>query len=102
MKKASANAEAFLQKDLVSVNANLLLALALVLKLNGSVDESKQRVVLANANVLTCANCASALSDDDVACQNVLTVRLLNAKALGLTVTAVLGRTYTFLMSKEL
>jgi hypothetical protein len=73
-----------------------------VLELNCAIDEGKQRVVLAYANVLTSANGASALSDDDVACQNVLTVGLLNAKALGLTITAVLGRTYTFFMSKEL
>ena len=91
----------FCQKDLVCVNADLLLALALVLKLNGSVNEGKQRVVLTNAYVLTGANCASALSDDDVACQNVLTVRLLHAKALGLTVTAVLGRTNTLLCAKN-
>ena len=92
----------FPSENSISVNANLLLSLALMLELHCAIDEGKQSIVLTNANVLTGANGASALSDDDVACQNVLTVGLLNAKALGLTVTAILGGTYTFLMSKEL
>ena len=93
---------AVLSIELVGVNADLLLSFALVLELHGAVDEGKQRVVLANANILTCANGASALSDDNVACKHVLTVGLLHTKTLGLAIAAVLSGTYTFLMSKEL
>ena len=73
-----------------------------MLKLNATIDERIEGVVLAHANVFACANSGSSLSDDDVAGNNCLTVSLLNAKALRLTVTTVLGRTDTFLMSKEL
>jgi hypothetical protein len=44
----------------------------------------------------------ASLSDDDVACSYLGTVSGLNAQTLGFTVTAVLGRTYTFFMGKEL
>jgi hypothetical protein len=47
-------------------------------------------------------NGCTSLSNDNVARYNVLTVSLLNAKALGFTVTAVLCRTNTLFMSKEL
>jgi hypothetical protein len=73
-----------------------------MLKLYLAIDQSVQSVILAYANVFACANSGSSLSDDDVAGKHCLTVSLLYAKALGLTVTAVLGRTDTLLMSKEL
>jgi len=73
-----------------------------MLKLNATIDESIEGVVLAYANVLAGANSGASLSYDDVAGNNCLTVSLLYAKALGLTVTAVLRGTDTFLMSKEL
>jgi hypothetical protein len=44
----------------------------------------------------------AALSDDDVASQNGLAVSTLYAKALGLAVTTVFGRTYALFVSKEL
>ena len=47
-------------------------------------------------------NSSASLSDDDIAGDNGLTVGLLNAKSLGLGITTVLGRTYAFLVSKEL
>ena len=73
-----------------------------MLKLHLTVDESLESVVLAYANVLACANSGASLSQDDVAGNNGLTVCLLHAKTLGLTVTTVLGGTDTLLMSKEL
>jgi hypothetical protein len=91
-----------LSDESVSVNAYLLLRSGLVLKLNLTIDQSKQGVVLAHANVFAGAYSGTSLSDDDVAGNNCLTVSLLYAKALGLTVTTVLGRTDTLLMSKEL
>ena len=71
---------------------------------NGRDSESK-RLGVKRADgqaVLAGANCASSLSDNDIAGNDCLTVSLLYAKALGLTVTAVLRRTDTLLMSKEL
>ena len=47
-------------------------------------------------------NGSSSLSYDDIAGKNSLSVCLLYAKALRLTVTSVLGRTDTLFMSKEL
>jgi hypothetical protein len=44
----------------------------------------------------------SSLSDKNVASKNCLSVSLLYAKALGFAVSAVLGRTNTFFMSKKL
>ncbi len=41
-------------------------------------------------------------SRDDIAGENGLTVCLLNAKSLGLGITAVLGRTNTLLVSEKL
>ena len=92
----------FCQMKSVGVNADLLLRLGLVLKLNSTIDQSEEGVVLAYANVLAGANCGASLSYDDVAGNHCLTVSLLNAKALRLTVTAVLRGTNALLMSKEL
>ena len=86
----------------VCVYADLLLSSGLVLKLDLTIDQCVQSVILAYANVLACANSGSSLSDDDVAGKHCLTVSLLYAKALGLTVTAVLGRTNTLFVSKKL
>ena len=44
----------------------------------------------------------AALTDKDVARRDGLAVRALNAKALCLGVTAVLGRTYALFMSEKL
>ena len=75
----ASDAEALSIRILVGVNADLLLSLALVLKLHCAINEGKQSIVLTNANILTCAYGTTALSDDNVACQNVLTVTLLGA-----------------------
>ena len=90
----------FLQ--LVGVNADLLLILGLLLELNLAVDQSKERVILTDSNVVTGMDGSSSLSYDDISGKNSLSVSLLYTKALGLTVTSVLGRTDTLFMSKEL
>ena len=87
---------------LFSVNADLLLALSLLLKLNLTVDQSEQSIVRTDTDILAGVNCGASLSDDDIAGDNLLTVRLLHAKALRFAVTAVLSRTDTFFVSKEL
>ena len=87
---------------LLSVYADLFLALGLLLELNLTVDQSEQRVIGTDANVVTGMHGSASLSEDDIAGADTLTVRLLNAKALRFAVTAVLGRTDTLLVSKEL
>ena len=86
----------------VSVYADLLLILGLMLELYLAVDESKERVVLTDTYVVTGMDGRASLSDKNVARKNCLAVSLLYAKALGLAVSAVLGRTNTFFMSKKL
>src|SRR5699024_10261400 len=53
-------------------------------------------VVAADADALTRMDVGAALTDQDVAGQNVLTVAALHAQTLGLGITAVFGRTYAF------
>ena len=90
------------EKALVSVYANLLLVLGLCLKLDLTVDQSIDGMILTETNIVAGPDGSATLSDDDVAGDNGLTVCLLDTKSLGLTVAAVLGRTYTLFMSKEL
>ena len=87
---------------LVSVYADLLLISGHMLKLNLAVYESIQGVIAAQANARAGMDLGAALSDDDVASQNGLAVSTLYAKALGLAVTTVFGRTYALFVSKEL
>ena len=88
--------------QLVSVNANALLAAALHLKLHCAVDECVQGIVGALAYAYTGMDVSASLANDDVAGNNCLAISLLNAKTLGLTVTAVLGRTYALFVSEKL
>jgi len=73
-----------------------------MLELNLTIDQGIQSVVLADSYIFAGADCGTSLSDDDVAGYDGLTVGLLNAKTLGFAIATVLGRTDTFLMSKEL
>ena len=88
--------------ELVSVYANLLLVLGLLLKLYLAVDESKESIILTDTYVVTGMDSSSSLSNDDISCKYSLSVSLLYAKTLRLTVSAVLSRTNTLFMSKEL
>ena len=54
--------------ELVSVNANLLLALCLLLELNLTVDKSEECVILTDTNIVTGMDSSSSLSYDDAAC----------------------------------
>ena len=73
-----------------------------MLKLYLTIDKSKECVIAAAANIVAGMDVCTSLANDNVACEYCLTVCLLYAKALGLTVTAVLCRTNTLLMSKKL
>ncbi len=87
---------------LVSVNANLLLAAGDVLELNLTVDKCEESIVRTDTYVSTGMNLRAALSYDDVAGNNCLTISLLNTKTLGLGITTVLSRTNALLVSEEL
>ena len=84
------------------VNAYALSVLSCMLKFNGSVDQSKECVIRSDADILAGVDVSASLSYDDVACKYCCTVSLLDAKTLRFRVSAVLGRTDTFFMSKEL
>ncbi len=62
--------------------------------MNAAIDQSEQGVIAADADALTRMDMGAALTDQDVAGQNELTVAALDAEALGLGITTVLGRTY--------
>ena len=87
---------------LVSVYANLLSVTTETLELNLAVYESEQSIVRTDTYIVTCVNVCTTLSNQDVACENVLTVSTLNAKSLGLGITAVLCGTCTLFMSEIL
>ena len=84
------------------VNADLLAVTTPALKLHSAVDHSEQCVIGADANALTGMDVGTTLANEDVACGDELTVRTLHTKTLGLGISAVLGRTHTFLMCKKL
>ena len=84
------------------VNRDLLAVLAHALELHSAVHLGEQGVVAALAHVGAGMNVAAALTNQNVAGQNLLTIGALDAQALGLGVTAVLGRAAALLMSEEL
>ena len=92
----------FQQLLLLGVNADALTILAPTLETNDAVRLSEQGVVRADAHVGTGMDVGTTLTDQDVAGQNELTVGTLNAQALGLGVTAVLGGANALLVSEEL
>jgi hypothetical protein len=67
-----------------------------------TISGSKQSIILSETYVQAGMDMCSALSVKDVAGLNELSVRSLGTQSLGLGITAVLGRTNTFLMSEEL
>ena len=64
------------------VNANLLFIFAFALKFNYAVDESVESIVFADTYVVADVELSASLSNQDVACQNELTVRSLWSKSL--------------------
>ena len=94
--------EFFKNRLLGRVNRNLLTILAQTLETDNTVSLGKEGIVGADAHVLAGVNVRAALTHQNVAGQNELTVSTLGAKALGLGVTAVLGGAHTFFMGEEL
>ena len=101
-KKGAANATPFFGKLLLSVHRALLAILAHALELDLTVNQSKQGVVAADADIVAGMDVSASLANQDVASQNELTVSALHAQTLGLGVTAVLGGAAALLMGKEL
>ena len=95
------NAYAFTFKFAI-VTTILVNVISILLALGLNFHLGEQGVVLAAADVQARMDLRAALTDKDVARRNGLAVRALNAKALGLGVTAVLGRTYALFMSEKL
>ena len=83
---------------LLRVNGNLLAVLTQALETNNALNLGEQGVVGATAHVGTGVDVRATLANQNVAGQNVLTIRTLGTQALGLGITTVLGRTYAFLM----
>jgi hypothetical protein len=63
--------------------------------------ERVDRVIAANAHVLAAVPLRTALTNNDVARDNVFAAELFNAEALALTVASVLDGTLTFLVSHK-
>lgn len=85
---------------LFRVDGALLAILALALELDMAVNQSKQGVVAADTDIDARMDVRASLANQNVACEDELTVRALHAQSLGLGITAVLCRTNTLLMCK--
>ena len=70
----------FTTKLLFCVDRAHLAILAHTLELDLAVDQSEQRIVLADTNVVARMNVRASLTNEDVARQNELTVRALGAE----------------------
>jgi len=66
------------------VNGNLLALFTHTLKLDATVNQSKQSIVAADPYILTGMNVSASLANQDVAGQYSLTVSTLYAQTLGL------------------
>jgi hypothetical protein len=85
-------------KGYLLLDSAALAVTANALEMNAAINQSVQGVIAADADALTRMDVGAALTDQDVAGQNKLTVAALDAEALGLGITTVLGRTYAFFM----
>ena len=92
----------FHNKLLFCVDRAHLAILAHTLELDLAVDQSEQRIVLADTDVVARMNVRTSLTDEDVASQNELTDSALGTESLRFGITAVLGGAAAFLMREEL
>lgn len=91
MKKTAAKLRLYSLKSGYRMYAYLLFILPLMFKTNNAVNQSKQCIVAASANILTRVNFCSPLAHQNIAGRYGLTVGTLYAKALGFAVTSVLS-----------
>lgn len=85
-----------------SVYADFLAVFVKALKLNGSVNKSKQSVIRTLTDIVAGMNMGSTLSDKDVAGKYILAVTAFYTKSLGFGVPSVVRGTLSFFMRKEL
>src|SRR5207244_9529589 len=83
----------------VWVHANKLSETAFVFKVHYAVNQSKQGVILTATHVAARFPFGPALARENVTAKHALAAELLESQSLGIRVTSVSGRTYTFLMS---
>ena len=91
----------FYNKLLFCVDRAHLAILAHTLELDLAVDQSEQRIVLADTDVVARMNVRASLTNEDVASQNELTVSALRAESLRFRITAVLGGAAAFLVCEK-
>ncbi len=70
------------------------------LKFHGAVDKCKESVVFADADVVTGMELGASLTNENVACENELTVRTFCTQSFCGALTTVVRRTGTFFMSE--
>jgi hypothetical protein len=87
---------------LYGINRSSLAILADTLISEDTVLECEQRIVAADADIDTGMDAGSALSVQDVAGLDKLSVCSLGTKSLGIGVTAVLGGAHSFMVCEEL
>src|SRR6266700_5768051 len=67
-------------------------------KLDIAIDQSEQRMVTTNANVISRLDLRSTLADNDAASSNKLTIITFHTQHFGLAIPTIAGATHTFLM----
>ena len=67
------------------------------MELYSTINECEQGVILTDGHVVAGIVLRTALANDDVACETLLTAENLNAESLSSALTTVLRTTYTFL-----
>ena len=82
------------------INACFFLVFAHSFIPNYAVNKREQGVVFTDTNVRTGMNLRASLANEDVPCENCLTVAALRAKAFRFAVSTVVGGAGTFFMSE--
>ena len=102
MKKTAAKLRLYSLKSGYRMYAYLLFILPLMFKTNNAVNQSKQCIVAASANILTRVNFCSPLAHQNIAGQNELSVRPFHAQTLRLGITAVFRGADALFVSEKL
>jgi len=90
------NSNTALRRIALGIHTNLFLCFAEWFEFDETIDQRIQRVVFAETHVQAGANVRAALANDDRSSLHVLTVKSLDAQALGITVATISSRTATF------
>ena len=85
-----------------SVNRSLLTILTLALETQNAIDGGEQGIIGADTDIHTGMDVSAALANQNVAGLDELTISALGTQALGVGVTAVLGRAAALLVGEEL